>query len=186
MQEPMPDTLLHAGLGTLAAAVRRRLKHLVWARLTPYDLTLQQFWVLLVLLEQGPTSLHPLAQQVWMDDPTASRVVKAMVARDLLRTQPDPRHGRRIIISLTPAALPLAKELQVLAAEIKTSLVAGLSQDQQDALRHGLNAMIANLDTMLASVEPGSASEGPRFANLDGAAAGLPSEDPGPGVAAAP
>lgn len=151
MQEPMPDTLAHAGLGTLAAAVRRRLKHVVAARLQPYDLTLQQFWVMLLLLEKGSISLHPLAQQVWMDDPTASRVVKAMVARGLLHTQPDPRHGRRILISLAPSALALAHELQALAAEIKNGLVAGLDADQQAALRFGLNAMIANLDTMAAA-----------------------------------
>ena len=55
----MPDTLTHAGLGTLTSAVRRRLKHVVGARLVSYNLTIQQFWVMLVLLEQGPTSLHP-------------------------------------------------------------------------------------------------------------------------------
>ncbi len=152
MQEPMPDTLTQAGLGTLAAAVRRRLKHVVNARLVPYDLTIQQFWVMLVLLEKGPSSLHPLAQQVWMDDPTASRVVKAMVTRGLLRTQPDPRHGRRIVISLAPEAQPLAQELLGLAADIKTGLVSGLDLDQQSLLRQGLLAMIHNLDEMHAGV----------------------------------
>ncbi|MFZ1377441.1 MAG: MarR family winged helix-turn-helix transcriptional regulator [Geothrix sp.] len=148
----MPDTLTQAGLGTLAAAVRRRLKHVVSARLVPYDLTIQQFWVMLVLLEQGPSSLHPLAQQVWMDDPTASRVVKGMVTRGLLRTQPDPRHGRRIVISLTPEAQPLAQELLGLAADIKAGLVSGLDPDQQSLLRQGLLAMINNLDGMQAGV----------------------------------
>jgi len=152
MQEPMPDSLTHAGLGTLTSAVRRRLKHLVSVRLVPYDLTIQQFWVILVLLEQGPTSLHPLAQQVWMDDPTASRVVKAMAGRGLLHSQADPKHGRRILISLAPAALRMAKDLQQLAEDIKTALVAGLSQDQQAALRQGLHTMLANLDSMLAAM----------------------------------
>jgi DNA-binding MarR family transcriptional regulator len=146
----MPDTLTHAGLGTLASAVRRRLKHVVGARLASYGLTIQQFWVMLVLLEMGPTSLHPLSQRVWMDDPTASRVVKTMAGRGLLRAQPDPKHGRRILISLTPAALPLAQELQSLADEIKTGLVASLSQDEQGIMRRGLITMIANLDGMLA------------------------------------
>lgn len=151
MQEPMPDSLTHAGLGTLASAVRRRLKHVVGARLQPYDLTIQQFWVILVLLEKGPASLHPLAQQVWMDDPTASRVVKTMVERGLLHAQPDPKHGRRILISLTPETLPLARKLQALAAEIKNDLVAGLDASQQAAVRFGLNTMIANLDVMAAA-----------------------------------
>ena len=148
----MPDTLSQAGLGTLASAVRRRLKHVVVSRLVPYDLTIQQFWVMLVLLEHGPTSLHPLAKQVWMDDPTASRVVKGMVGRGLLRTQPDPKHGRRILISLTPAAVPQAQELQKLAREIKSGLAANLSPDEQGILRRGLLSMINNLDDMLVGV----------------------------------
>ena len=157
MQEPMPDSLTHAGLGTLASAVRRRLKHVVACRLAPYGLTIQQFWVLLVLLEQGPSSLHPLAQQVWMDDPTASRVVKGMVELGLLRTKPDPKHGRRILISLTASSALLAQELQGLAAEIKSGLVMGLGADQQEAMRLGLLAMITNLDGMLVGV-PSSSS----------------------------
>lgn len=147
----MPDTLTQAGLGTLAAAVRRRLKHVVGTRLVPYGLTIQQSWVMLVLLEHGPTSLHPLAQQVWMDDPTASRVVKAMVGRGLLRTQPDPHHGRRILISLTHEAMPLALQLQDMFSGIKESLVAGIDPEHQALLRQGLLAMIANLDTMAAN-----------------------------------
>ena len=164
MQEPMPDTLTHAGLGTLAAALRRRLKYVVASRLTPFDLTLQQFWVILVLLEQGPSSLHPLAQKVWMDDPTASRVVKAMVERGLLRTQPDPKHGRRILITLAPSTLPMAHELRDIATDIKSSLVAGLSPEDQTVLRQGLLAMITNLDGLLD---------------------GIPSSDPGHEAAAA-
>jgi DNA-binding MarR family transcriptional regulator len=152
MQEPMPDSLTHAGLGTLASAVRRRLKHVVTSRLAPYGLTSQQFWVLLVLLEGGPCSLHPLAQQVWMDDPTASRVVKGMVELGLLRTKPDPKHGRRILISLTTSAIPLAHELQGLATELKAGLVLGIGADQQAAMRLGLLAMITNLDGMLVGI----------------------------------
>ncbi|MFN7958449.1 MAG: MarR family transcriptional regulator [Holophagaceae bacterium] len=155
----MPDTLTQASLGTLAAAVRRRLKHVVGARLVPYGLTIQQAWVMLVLLEHGPSSLHPLAQQVWMDDPTASRVVKAMVGRGLLRTQPDPRHGRRILISLTPEAQPTALELQKMVAGVRASIVRGMSPDQQELLREGLLTMIANLDEMAAdSADPAAAA----------------------------
>ncbi len=154
----MPDSLTHAGLGTLAAAVRRRLKHVVASRLAPYDLTIQQFWVLLVLLEEGPSSLHPLAQRVWMDDPTASRVVKTMVERGLLRTKPDPRHGRRILISLAPNSVLLAQDLQVLAAEIKSGLVNGLEPAQQAVLRQGLLVLIMNLDDMLIGI-PASGSD---------------------------
>lgn len=151
MQEPAPDPLFEAGLGTLAAAVRRILKQVVWARLTPYGISPQQFWVMLVLLEKGPSSLHPLAHQVWMDDPTASRLVKAMVARGLLTTKPDPRHGRRILIDLAPEARPLAHELQDLARDLHESMAAGLSPAEREALRGSLLTMIGNLEAMYST-----------------------------------
>lgn len=160
MQEPVPDSLTDAGLGTLAAAVRRLLKQVVWARLAPYDLSPQQFWVMLVLLEKGPSSLHPLAQQVWMDDPTASRVVKAMVGRNLLTARPDPRHGRRILIDLAPAALPLARELQTLATDLREFMSAGLSPDEQEALKGGLRTMVGNLKSMLTTIPAAGTGEG--------------------------
>jgi len=159
MQEPVPDTLPDAGLGTLAAAVRRLLKQVVWARLTPYGLSPQQFWVMLVLSKKGPSSLHPLARQVWMDDPTASRVVKAMVGRGWLTAQPDPRHGRRILIDLAPAARPLAEELQALATDISKSMTASLSPEEQHVLKGGLRTMVGNLESMLTVVPAQGAGE---------------------------
>ncbi|HJW73681.1 MAG TPA: MarR family transcriptional regulator [Geothrix sp.] len=150
MQELTYDPYSKAGLGLLASAVRRRLKQVAWARLAPYGLTPQQFWVILVLLEEGPLSLHALSQRVWMDDPTASRVVKTLVGRGLLRSLPDPGHGRRILISLMPEALPMARELQTLAQGIKENLVDGLSDQERDLVRHGLMTIIRNLDGQLA------------------------------------
>jgi DNA-binding MarR family transcriptional regulator len=76
-------------------------------------------------------------------------VVKAMVKRGLLCAEPDPSHGRRIVISLHPSALPLAQELQLLATDLKAGLTAGLDPEQQAVLRQGLIAMITNLDGML-------------------------------------
>ncbi|WP_257306018.1 MarR family winged helix-turn-helix transcriptional regulator [Geothrix campi] len=151
MQEQAPDPLSDAGLGILAAAIRRLLKQVVWARLAPYELSPQQFWVMLVLLQKGPSSLHPLAQQVWMDDPTASRVVKAMVQRGLLTTKPDPRHGRRILIDLAPGAVAMAQELEDLAVNLRESMANGLSPAQQEVLQSGLRTMIGNLETMYAA-----------------------------------
>jgi DNA-binding MarR family transcriptional regulator len=151
MQESTVDPYAKAGFGLLSAAVRRRLKQVAWARLEPYGLTPQQFWVLLVLLEEGPLSLHALSQRVWMDDPTASRIVKALAGRGLLLSLADPGHGRRIQVSIAPEAHPMALELQSLAAEIKEGLAQGLTPAEQATLRQGLLTVIGNLDAMLAT-----------------------------------
>ena len=108
-----------APLGQLIAAARRRLKQSAWAMLAPHGLTPQQYWILMVLLEHGPHSLHDLAQKVWIDDPTACRIVKALVDRGLLLSGPDPRHGRRVLIQLSPQSEGLEQTLRDLSSRFR-------------------------------------------------------------------
>ncbi len=148
MQEQTPTPLTKISLGFLVAATRRRVKQVVWARLAPLGLTPQQYWVMLVINRKGPQSLHALAREVWMDDPTASRVVKALCDRGLLHSDPDPAHGRRILIRLTPEGSGTARELEVISEEIRVRLAGGLSDEEQAVLRRGLTQMITNMDDL--------------------------------------
>lgn len=155
MQEETSHPLTQMGLGFLVAATRRRVKQVVWARLVPFGLTPQQFWVLLVLHRKGPQSLHPLAQEVWMDDPTASRVVKTLCDRGLIRSDPDPAHGRRILIRSTLEGTKVTRQLEAIATEIRERLVGGLSEEEQAIVHRGLAQMIVNMDAL--------AEEGPQL-----------------------
>src|SRR5215831_18356147 len=119
------------GIGLLIAAARRRIKQVVWSRLEPYRLTPQQFWVLLVLLENEGLSLHELAQQVWADDPTACRIVSRLAQQRLIH------RGRK-----------LGAELRSLADQIKAGLERGLSAADRDSLRGLLQRVVANMDRM--------------------------------------
>ncbi|HEX9011120.1 MAG TPA: MarR family transcriptional regulator [Holophagaceae bacterium] len=148
MQEQTPTPLTKISLGFLVAATRRRVKQVVWARLAPLGLTPQQYWVMLVINRKGPQSLHALAREVWMDDPTASRVVKALCDRGLLHSDPDPAHGRRILIRLTPEGSGTARELEVISEEIRVRLAGGLTDEEQAVLRRGLTQMITNMDDL--------------------------------------
>ena len=148
MQEQAPTPLTKISLGFLVAATRRRVKQVVWARLAPLGLTPQQYWVMLVINRKGPQSLHTLAREVWMDDPTASRVVKALCDRGLLHSDPDPAHGRRILIRLTPEGSGTARELEVISEDLRIRLAGGLSDEEQAVLRRGLTQMITNMDDL--------------------------------------
>lgn len=148
MQDETPHPLTHIGLGFLVAATRRRVKQVVWARLAPLGLTPQQFWIMLVLQRKGPQSLHAMAQEVWMDDPTASRVVKALCERGLLQSDPDPAHGRRILIRPTAEGAKVSRQLETIAVEIRERLVGGLSEEEQTVVRRGLVQMITNMDAL--------------------------------------
>src|SRR5215472_1357282 len=136
------------GIGLLIAAARRRIKQVVWSRLEPYRLTPQQFWVLLVLLENEGLSLHELAQQVWADDPTDCRIVSRLAQQRLIHTPNDPTDRRRFRLRLTPRGRKLGAELRSLADQIKAGLERGLSAADRDSLRGLLQRVVANMDRM--------------------------------------
>src|SRR5215471_4003222 len=138
-------------IGLLVAATRRRLKQVIWSRLVPYNLTPQQFWVILHLHQGRPMSLHELAKNIWADDPTACRIVARLTERKLVRAESDPDDRRRFRLMLTPKGKKMGGELTSLAGEIKEGMERNLSAGERQALCDVLQRVVDNLDEMLGS-----------------------------------
>jgi DNA-binding MarR family transcriptional regulator len=153
MQETSYSSFLgHAPLGQLIAATRRRIKQALWSHLSEEGLSPQQYWILMVLMEHGPHSLHDLAMRVWIDDPTASRIVKALAGRGILSTSPDPKHGRRVVIRLAPGSEPLQQRLKAISSKVRGALELGMEAEEKAQLRAGLMKVIGNMDLLEADL----------------------------------
>ena len=140
-----PPAQVDAPLVKLIGQARREIRQSFWARFAPFGLTPQQGWILRVLGAQGAMSLHVLSQWVFMDDPTACRIVKTLQDKGLVESQPDPDHGRRVLISLTPQGAARVPDLDRVAEQLGQDLERGLSPDQLRTLRSALVQVIANL-----------------------------------------
>jgi len=152
MQDKSPPPLdLDAPLVKLIGTARRQIRQAFWNRYAGLGLTPQQGWILRVLSAQGPMSLHCLAQWVFMDDPTACRIVKTLHEKNLVVSLPDPGHGRRNIITVSPAGAELVPALEAQAEALAADLEAGLSAEERLQLKRTLLKVIANL------TPPGSA-----------------------------
>jgi DNA-binding MarR family transcriptional regulator len=146
MQDPLPPPLdVSAPLIKLIGTVRRQIRQSFWGKFAPHGLTPQQGWTLRVLNAQGPMSLHCLSQWVFMDDPTACRIVKSLQDKNLVESMPDPAHGRRNIIRVTGSGAKVAPVLDALAEDLGRDLEAGLTPDERLQLRSALVKVIANL-----------------------------------------
>jgi DNA-binding MarR family transcriptional regulator len=135
-------------IGLLIAVARRRLRQAVGSRVRRYDLTTQQFWVLVAIYEHPGFSLGELAAHIRMDTPTASRVVFALMNRNLVEVRDDAADRRRARLHLKPEGAALAKELHGLATATRATVVHGLSPTEQAALRTSLRKIIANMDRL--------------------------------------
>ena len=146
MQNSQPPPLdQDTPLVKLIAAARTEVRQAFWSRNARLGLAPQQGWVLRVLSKEGPMSLHGLAQQVFMDDPTACRIVKALQEKGLVHSVPDPSHGRRLVITVSDEGARLVPELNAIAEEVGHELEAGLSPAELVSLRASLLKIIANL-----------------------------------------
>jgi DNA-binding MarR family transcriptional regulator len=135
-----------AHVGVLIAAVRRRMRQVVHAEGRAHRLTPQQFWVLLLIDEAGPSSLGALAERLPIDAPTASRVVASLTRRRLVRMADDPTDRRRLLIGVTAEGAELAARLRPIARDLREAVVAGFSPAELAALRGALRKVLGNLD----------------------------------------
>lgn len=139
-------------LGLLIAAARSRIKQVVLAQVSQYGLAPQQFWMLIALRECPGMSQAALAERVCADAPTVSRTLAALLDRGLVRSDPDPDDRRRSRVLLTASGERLAAEVAAVAREVRAAVVDGMSEEEEAAVRRGLQRVLGNLDAYGARV----------------------------------
>lgn len=126
------------------------MRQVSWRWLAPHALTPQQYTVLMVLSEKPGLSLRQVAELVWVDSPTACRILKNLEDRSFVVATPDRGHGRRLKLTLSPAGLALAASLRQLRKTLIEGIEAGLTEDECHQLRRTLRRMMSNLAQMEA------------------------------------
>ena len=137
-----------ARVGLLLAAVRRRQRQAVEARVGHLGLSSQQFWVLEAVSQRGDCALADILATLPMDQPTTSRVIAALRERRLLETGSDSTDRRRRCVRLTAQGKRLAEHCTTVARQIRKALLVGLTQADIAMLTDCLARMVANLDRL--------------------------------------
>ena len=86
-------------------------------------------------LEEAPRTPGELADIERVSPPSMTRTVAALVERGLVARTADPSDGRQVILSLTPEATRLLKEIRRRRDQWMTVRRKGLSPEEQETLR---------------------------------------------------
>ena len=149
-----------ASLPHLVTAVKSRLRQVAFRRLAPHGISPQQYQLLMAISEQDGRCQGDLARCTWMDKPTASRILRTLQDRGLIRAEADPTHGRRVLFFLQPEAESLVLELQDFRRYMRENIEQGFSAEEKRQIRILMGAVMANLDRMDAeSGGPANGSE---------------------------
>jgi DNA-binding MarR family transcriptional regulator len=149
-------------LEAAAAALHEALSELVRVyqfrdrdRICCHDISVTQCYALEALLRRGPSGLNELAEDLYLDKSTASRVVASLERKRYISRAPHPDDGRAIVLTVTPAGRRLCDRIRTdLIAEAKQLL-----EDFEPEVREGAARLILRLARAAAArsgVAPGS------------------------------
>lgn len=153
-------------LARLIGAARRVIKLAVGRRLQKHGLSPQRFWILVNLQEAPGLSVRGLSARLRIDEPTASRMVAALVRQGLIRMQEHPEDRRRRRLQLTRDGEAVARRVRPIADEVRRAAEAGFSPEEKETLRRLLQRVMWNM----ASLESQTGGKGAgRLSRADGA-----------------
>ena len=132
--DPAGPSLLYA-VKQVELAVRAHLDEL----LRPSGTTVLQYTALTVLGRRSGLTTAELARNSFVTPQTMGDLVTALERRDLVARHPDPRHARRLLISLTPAGQELLTRMESQVRALEERMLGNLTADERAELRDYLN-----------------------------------------------
>ncbi|MFV3292571.1 MarR family winged helix-turn-helix transcriptional regulator [Pseudomonas sp. NY11955] len=104
-------------------------------RICCYDVSVTQYYAVETLVKQGPLRLQALAEEMFLDKSTASRVVDTLERKGYVTRIDDPEDRRAVRVQVTEAGISLYERIRTdLIAEEK-EMISGMTPEvRQGAL----------------------------------------------------
>lgn len=98
-------------------------------RICCYDVSVTQCSALEAVIQNGPLRLQALAQQLFLDKSTASRVVETLVRKNYVTRLPDPADSRAVLIQVTTAGRKLFEKIHSELVAEQKEMIADLTPE---------------------------------------------------------
>jgi len=136
---PPEDLMAHPG-----HLLRRSVQvmNLLWDEEVSHTITSPQFATLNALFSEPNLDQRTLGLRVSLDRSTMAEVVSRLSTRGLIRTERDPRDGRRKTIALTAKGLQAVQQLIPRTHAMTARLVGPLDNRQRSELLQLLTAIV--------------------------------------------
>jgi DNA-binding MarR family transcriptional regulator len=128
---------LHRVLEALLRVVQFRDRD----RICCHDISVTQCYALQTLVDEGPMASNALAESLFLDKSTASRVASALERKGYLLRHPDPEDGRAVLLEVTEAGRRLYHRIEADLVEE----VARLAADFEPSVRRDITRLLGRL-----------------------------------------
>jgi MarR family 2-MHQ and catechol resistance regulon transcriptional repressor len=102
-------------------------------RICCHDVSVTQCYALEALLRRGPSTLNDLADELYLDKSTASRVVAALARKGYVSKGRDPNDGRAFALTVTAAGRRLYQRIRKELVAEERDLIADFDPEVREA-----------------------------------------------------
>ncbi|MDR6471081.1 DNA-binding MarR family transcriptional regulator [Paraburkholderia graminis] len=113
--------------------------------LAPLGLTLAQFTALSVLEAKGQASNAQLAERSFITPQSANEVMNAMASRNWVSREPDPTHGRIVLLQLTDEGRTVLRQCEQAVKIIEKQMLEGIELETAGTVQRHLESFVRNL-----------------------------------------
>jgi len=139
----------HQSIGFRFGNMSRKMSSLFTSRLKPYGITPEQWTVLYQVYLQEGINQKELALRSGKDQPSITRILDVLDKKGFIRRKPDPGDRRAYLIYATPSVQQLMNETEPIELSLNDELIAGISDEQLQALDEIMKQINANIDRIL-------------------------------------
>jgi DNA-binding MarR family transcriptional regulator len=114
--------------------------------------------VLWDIAHEGPSTQQALAGRLQVSPRNITGLVDALEAAGYVERAPHPSDRRAVLVSLTPSAAELMREMQRDHEELSRTLLDAVAPSDREAFVRGTEAIAARLGRLVAAAETGRAT----------------------------
>lgn len=132
-------------LGYMLATSTRLIKRKMDNYLCTYYITTSQWAVIKLLDTRIQLTQSQIANELQADKATVGEIIQRLYEKDYIEKSFDKNDRRVFLISLTPKAKDIVKDIEGLVSEVNKTALKGFTGDEIQVLYSFLNNIINNL-----------------------------------------
>ena len=135
-------------IGNLTNRTNKKIIHYINSKLEKFDLTTEQWLVLLRLSKQDKISQKHLAEISGKDQPTLTRILDILTRKALTERHPSSEDRRSFSVHITDKGLNLTEKVSPLLEDIFKEMLNGISDEKLNVYREVLLQIGENINDL--------------------------------------
>ncbi|NOJ73148.1 MarR family winged helix-turn-helix transcriptional regulator [Paenibacillus alvei] len=136
---------LERRVGYMLGQTHRRLCAELGARFRPYDMTNEQWGVLIRLIEEEGITQKKLAERCGKDQPTLTRIIQLLMRKGWVERAICKQDRRAYRLAATPAGRSVVEQLVPIEQECIAQVMAGFTSEEEQRLLESLHRIQNNV-----------------------------------------